>query len=378
MNTMTKFIFAALSLVTLLCVHSPALAAFKAGRAGGEDGGEGCLTEAKAQQARKAYEQVLADDKAGRTKQAYDGVRRVNTACIVGGSPTGRYGPEEDRLAAIRRKSGGKLGEEAENKGRLAEAHKYFVENHHRIASDRVEMKMATARPDDFETVSKAIYGFRRTQEELNRLDMNELRKINPNDHDAIARRGFSPDWFEILLTERDPRLKAIAGYLDKLEAIATKNGEKFLSDEDRIFSVRKSSLTAERETLKEIEKAQKWFGLSRQEKRANDRAVKRGDTLLADDSRKSLELAISYYGLSRHDSEKNVRKVKEKASRLGDAHLKKGEKKIAADYYQIAGLSDKASKIEEAHEAEKEKAEVKRQEKFKKDQKSLEKELGL
>lgn len=361
-----------------LCASSPAYAAFKAGRAGGEDGGEGCLTEAKAQQARKAYEQVLADDKAGRTKQAYDGVLRVNTLCIVGGSPTGRYGPEEDRLAAIRRKSGGKLGEEAENKGGLAEAHKYFSENHYGIAADRVEMKIATARPDDFETMSKAIYGFRRTREYLNGLDMNALRKINPHDRDAIARRGFAPDWFEILLTERDPRLKAIAGYLDKLEAIATKNGEKFLSDEDRIFSARKSSLTAQRETLKEIEKAQKWFGLSRQEKRANDRAVKRGDTLLADGSRSSLQLAISYYDLSRHNSDGNIKKVREKARHLGDAHLKKGEKKIAAEYYQIAGLSDKADKLEAAREAEEQKAEAKRQQQFKKDQKSLEKELGL
>jgi len=356
---------------------SPALAAFQAGHAGGEMS-EDCLTEAKAQQARKAYEQVLADDKAGRTKQAYDGVYRVNTNCIVGGDErTGRLAPEEERLTAIRRKSGLKLGKEAESKGRLAEAFRYYDENFHGIPADQVQMKLATAKPGDFQAVKTGVNYFRDKQK--------YLREYLPKNTDADrarlnARHGFSgQDITWATDPDRNARLEAIPGYLGKLQAIATKEGEKYLAEEDRIFRARKTSGLAKGDTLAELNKARNWFGLFGQGKRADDRAAKRGDTLLADDSRKSLALAISYYEFPIDNMrEKRVEKVRDKARRLGDAHLKKGEKKIAADYYNLAGLGDKAEKLEEADEAEQEKAETRRRDKFKKGQKSLEKELGL
>lgn len=376
MNTMTKYIFVALALVSLSSVHSPALAAFKAGHAGGEMS-EDCLTEAKAQAAKKAYEQVLADDKAGRTKQAYDGVLRVNGNCIVGGDRnTGRLALEEERLTAIRRKSGLKLGGEAENKGRLAEAYQYYNENFHGILADRVQMKLATAKPGDFKAVQTGVNYFRNTQKYLSELPKN----TNADRARLDARHGYGPnDIAWAMDPNRDARLKAITGHLSKLQAIATKEGDKYLAEDERIFNARKTSLAAKRDTFAELNKARDWLGLFGQEKLANDRAVKRGDTLLADDSRKSLELAISYYSFPIDDfREKRAQKVKDKARRLGDAHLKKGEKKIAADYYNLAGLGDKADKLEESHEAEKEKAEVKRQGQFKQDQKSLERELGL
>jgi len=50
----------------------------------------------------------------------------------------------------------------------------------------------------------------------------------------------------------------------------------------------------------------------------------------------------------------------------------------IVAEYYDIAGLSDKAVELSKSHEQEKEKSEAKRQEKFKQEQKSLEEELGI
>ena len=324
--------------------------------------------------AKKNYADMLAHDKAGRTKEAFDAASEFNPSCMS------KNGQEIDRFSATRwamlRKTSLKLGEQAESQGKFAEAHKYFSEHYYGIAADRVEMKMATARPDDFQTVSKAVYRFRETRERLNRLDMDELRKINPNDHDAIARRGYSPQQFGPMVTERDLRLKAIAGYLDKLQAIATRNGDKFLSDEDKIFNARKTSMTAKGDSFDELKKAREWHGLFAQEKRVNDRAVKRGDTLLADDSRKSIELALSYYDFARNEA--GARKARDKARRLGDAHLNKGEKKIAADYYNLAGLDEKASQLAESHEAEKAKAETRRQDKFKQDQKSLEKELGL
>jgi len=191
-----------------------------------------------------------------------------------------------------------------------------------------------------------------------------------------VRNRFLSVDELNATDPEREKRLRAITGYRGKLDAIATKNGEKFLADEDKVFTARKTSITAKGDSLDELEHAKAWLELARQEKRANDRAVKRGDTLLVDDSRKSLELAISYYHFA--DNEKLVHKVKDKARRLGDAQLQKGDKVMAADYYEIAGLSEKAVETRETHEAEKERSEAKRQEQFKKDQKSLEDELGL
>jgi hypothetical protein len=214
-------------------------------------------------------------------------------------------------------------------------------------------MKITLTRSGDFETMRQGVNYFRSLTEDLNRQGGDAAQQ---------------PDC--------KPRLKAIPGYLAELRAIAMKKGDALLAEDDKIFGARKTSVMAKGDSLKELEKAKDWFGIFGQETRAHERAVKRGDTLVADDSRKSLELAISYYGLARNEGK--VRKVQDKARRLGDAHLKKGEKKIAADYYNLAGLGDKASKLEEAHEAEKEKAEAGRQQKFKQEQKSLEKELGL
>jgi hypothetical protein len=47
-------------------------------------------------------------------------------------------------------------------------------------------------------------------------------------------------------------------------------------------------------------------------------------------------------------------------------------------EFYQIAGDSSKAEALEKKSEVEKQKTESARQDKFKKDQQSLEKELGL
>lgn len=366
MNTMTKFIFVTIALA--LATQAPPVFA---------DSGEIDCHDPKnvkiKNAAKQRYEDMLAHDKAGRTKQAYDSANTIAADCIS------RDDREVKRIdAAIRgvlKKSSLKLGEQAESKGKFTEAYEYYLP-FHGIAADRAQMKLATAKPGDFKAVRTGINYLRDTQKYL-----SEYLPKNTIDGRARlnARHGFSGDDIAWAMDpDRDARLKAIAGYLVKLQAIATKEGEKYLAEEDKIFNARKTSVTAQGNSLKEIEKAQDWLGLFGQEKRANDRAVKRGDTLLADDSRKSLDLAMSYYGLSRHDSDKNVRKVQDKARRLGDAHLKKGEKKLAADYYNLAGLGDKAFKLEEAHEAEKEKTETKRQQKFKQDQKSLEKELGF
>ena len=321
-----------------------------------------------------SYQDMLAHDKAGRTRQAYDIARQLDPYCIS------KDEKEINRIEAekitVLKKSGIKLGEEAESKGRFTEAYDYFVV-YDGVAADRVKMKLATSKPDDFETVRTGVSYFRNMQDTLNR-DIDE--SMRPKDRDrarlAVLDRMISQETLDATDPDREKRLQAISGYRSKLDALATKNGERFLIAEDKVFAARKTSITAKENSLDELKRAKDWLELARQEKRANDRAVARGDTLMADDGRKSLELAISYYQFA--DNEKKVAAVTGKARRLGDAQLQKGNKVIAAEYYDIAGLGDKADELRESHEAEKEKTEAKRQEKFKEEQKSLEDELGF
>ena len=341
MTTTTKFIFVAISLAML----APPVFA--------DDGGVDCHDPKYVKlknAAKKDYEDMLAHDKAGRAKEAYDSANSVVPDCIS--KDEQEMNRIEASKVAVLKKSSLKLGEQAEGKGNFTEAYKYY-EYFHGIPADRVQMKLAKSKPGDILTVRTGVNYFRNKQTYLNNLPKNT--------------------------SDDRARLKAIGGYLGELKVIATKQGEKFLADEDKVFNARKTTMMAKGDTLAELNKALDWFGLFGQEKFANDRAVKRGDTLLADDSRKSLRLAISYYSFPIDDfREKRAQKVKDKARRLGDAHLKKGEKQIAADYYNLAGLGDQASKLEESHEAEKEKAETRRQKQFKKERGDLEKELGL
>jgi len=324
--------------VLALFLASPALAVFRST-------GEMCSTNEEAREAKTFYDQALAFEKAGKTKEAYSAGMSVNSSCIADDES------EWGILVGLLKRTSLKLGEGEEARGRFSEAYEYYY-RWHGVPADRVQMKMATADPKNFKAVEAGFYYFRSTKEGLE------------NDTTAPAK----PD--------RAARLKAIAGYLPRLHDIALTNGDKALADEEKVFAARKKSITAQDDSLDELGSAERWLGLIGQEKRAHDRAVARGDTLSAADGRSSLELAISYYDFARN--EKKVQVVRDKARKLGDAHLQKGEKMIASDYYAIAGLGDKASQLLESHEAEKAKAESQRQDQFKKDQDSLEKELGF
>jgi hypothetical protein len=368
MNTMTKLFFVAI----VLAVSAPPVFA--------DGDGVDCHRpeNVKLKNAeKKNYEDMLAHDKAGKAKQAYDIASHLDPYCISKNEQEMNR-IEASKIAVLKRSSL-KLGQQAESKGEFAEAYKYY-ESFHGIDADRAQMKLATAKPGDFETVRTGVNYFRNKQKYLSEAIARNVKTGDVDKaHLAAMNRFTSVDDADAMDPNRDARLKAIAGYLSTLQGIATKQGEKYLADEDKVFNARKTTMMAKGDTLAELNKARDWLGLFGQEKLANDRAVKRGDTLLADDSRNSLRLASSYYTFPHDDlGEKRAQKVKDKARSLGDAHLKKGEKIIAAEYYQIAGLNDKASQLQESHEAEKAKAETKRQGQFKQDQKSLEKELGL
>ena len=324
--------------VLALFLASPALAVFRST-------GEMCITDEEAREAKKFYDQALASEKAGKTKEAYTAGMSVNSACITDDES------EWGILVGLFKRTSLKLGEGEEAGGRFSEAYEYYY-RWHGIPADRVQMKMATADPGNFKAVQAGFNYFRSMKEGLE------------NDTAAAGK----PD--------REARLKAIAGYRTRLHEIAVTNGDKALAAEEKVFAARKKTLTAKDDSLDELENAERWLGLIGQDKRAHDRAVARGDALSAADGRNSLELAISYYDFARN--EKKVQVVRGKARKLGDAHLQKGEKMIASEYYAIAGLEDRSTELRESDEAEKAKAESERKDQFKKDQDSLEKELGF
>jgi len=292
-----------------------------------------------------ALKKIEATERAGKLKVAYDAA--MQSPCYQEGSPVLKD------FEALLKRVAKKLGEAAEKKGQFDEASEYYRTYQFGVDEDRVQYRKAVAKPDVFSRVQGGVVYLRGVQQEL-------------NDPHTMAGMG----------SDRNARMKAIPGYLDKLQTIAIKNGNKYLAEDERIFKARNTSLTAKSDSLSELSKARDWLGLFGQGKLANDRALQHGDVLATKDTRTQLRLAIDYYQFAGNKQKEN--KVKEKARSLGDASLKKGDKKVAAEFYAIAGMDDKSSQLEQSYEKEKDKAESKRQDKFKQDQQSLEKELGL
>lgn len=323
-----------------------------------------------------AFEQRVREveeiEKSGRTRDAFDESQK-GVGCPFSNSPYW------SRLHGVRERTSFKLGEDAEKKGDLENALKYFRDYNHGMAADRVQYKIAGATPDHFQGVSDATFRLRGLRDGLRKESDPRTKGRSYEQLKIDARAGIvSAETAGRADPDLGKRISALDGYLGKLAALARDNGERFLAVEAKAFAERRNLGGGGDTGVQALNKARDWLSLIGQEKRADERAVQRGNELLKDDSRKALEAAIAYFGVDRRSNERNVRKVQERARQLGDANLAKGEKEIAADYYGIAGLDDKSRAIVEKHEAESAKAEVKRQKQFKKEQKDLEKELGL
>lgn len=256
-------------------------------------------------------------EKAGNLKEAYRTARSVHWECL--GNDAGK------RRAALMKRVGRTLAEQAEKQGRLKEAFDWYEGSGLKDEADRVMLKRAKANPDDTGTVGAAIDHFKRRND---------------------------------------------AARVKELRAIASHNVDKWLVAEEKAFAAR-------RESLSELAKAKDWtyYAGSGFEKLA-ERAEMRGDTLAADNARRPIENAIAYYEFA--GKAQKAQSLRQKARKLGDEHASKGEYRLAAEFYRLAGDSDKAAALEQRSEAERQKAESARRDRFKKDQQSLEKELGF
>lgn len=276
--------------------------------------------------------------KTGQHQIAYNFATGDNVACVSTGN--------SKRVEAVLSSASLKLGDEASKNGQHEAAFNFYNRGKHKLEAERAQMKLAQSKPNDANTVVRVMVFLDSAKQGLN----------NPHSQE----------------TKREARLAAIETYLKELHVLIKKNGDKALADEDKSFNLKPTG----DDSLKQLESAKEWFRMTGKEKQVLERAEKRGDNLAANDSRKSLECAISYYEFS--EKAEKIQQVKDKARKLGDTHAGKGEHKVAADYYNIAGLDDKAEKLMDKNEADMERAESKRKTQFKKDQKSLEQELGL
>lgn len=284
--------------------------------------GEMCSASDKSR-AEGALRKAEEAEKAGRYKDAYQ------TATSSFGEPACAVNGYKRRDGLIERASK-KLGAEAEKAGRFGEAFEYYsapYQNGRRdyplAAADRTMLKHAKANPDSYEVVSKAVGYF-------------DQREGKP--------------------------------HLKEVRALARSGGDKMLAREEATFAN-----TARREnSLKDLEKAREWFNLAGEGQRARTRAEQRGDTLLAQGSFRSVELAFSYFSLA--ENPKKTDAAKDRARKLGDDAARKGDHGLAAKFYALSGDEAKAAAIEK----QKAQAEARRQDRFKQEQKSLEKELGL
>lgn len=259
-------------------------------------------------------------EKAGKLKDAYKAATQSIPAIHCAGNGYKRRDGVVERTSK-------KLGAESEKSGKFGEAHEYFSApfrmgrvDYPLADADRTMLKHAKANPDNYKVVSQAASYF-------------DQREGKP--------------------------------HLKEVRDIAKNSGDKALTQEEKSFK-------SNRKSFDMLEKARGWLEIAGQGKLANARAEQRGDALLADSTVSSVELAMQYYNFA--DSKRGEKKAQERARQLGDDAARKGDNGLAAKFYELSGDEAKAAAVEK----QKEKAEVKRQDKFKQDQKSLEKELGL
>jgi len=256
-------------------------------------------------------------EKAGKLKEAFNAAKTVAWECL--GNDAGK------RREALIKRVGRTLGEQEEKQGRFKEAFDWYQSSGLEADADRVMLKQANAKTDDTNAIGNAIEHFKRRN--------NEAR-------------------------------------VKEMRAIAARNVDKWLAAEEKAFAARK-------ESREELGKARDWsYYEGGGRGKIYERAEKRGDVLATDNARRPIENAIAYYEFA--EKPQKAKSVRDKARKLGDAHASKGENKLAVEFYNLAGDDARAEALEKKSEAEKQKTESTRQDKFKKDQQSLEKELGL
>lgn len=254
--------------------------------------------------------------KAGKSREAHAAASQVDMDCVG----------NMNAVDALKKSAAGVIAAEEEKKSRFAEAFDWYRHAGNEKDAGRMQRKLVEAKPEDVNTVSRAISFFHAIGDAAGEKDMR---------------------------------------------AHALKNVDSALAAEEKQFSaVGKNSMAA-------LGKARDWINYAQAGKdRVMARAEQRGDTLFAEDSRTFLELALNYFGFA--EKKDKQQKLRDKARGLGDRAAAKGEMELAAGYYHVAGDNDKAEALRKRSEQQQAQTEEVRKKKFSKEQDELEKELDL
>ena len=269
------------------------------------------------QDAKAVMKQAEDLERAGKIREAHTAAGKAASECVGNINRDGLL----QRTAKV-------IGTEEEKKGHFEDAFDWYERAKSPADAGRMQRKFVEAKPDDMNTVGRAIGFF--------------------EFHDDKAQE-------------------------QAVRAHALKNVEKALAEEEKHFA----AVMNMKDSRKQLELARNWTSHAKAgEDRVRDRAAKRGDTLAAEEGRKFLELALSYYEYAQQPDK--AKKVREKALAMAKRHEAKGEGETAADYYALAGDDKKSEAVKKQTEQRQQQAEEGRQKTFKKDQSDLEKSLGF
>jgi hypothetical protein len=219
-----------------------------------------------------------------------------------------------------------RLGSDAEAAGRLEQAFEYFEQGAHLTDAKRVGLARIHARPDDLQQATWLM--------------------------DFMRRHEFADGVAEI-------------------ERVARSQSERLLAEENQSFAIRNPRMDL-------LHLARDWLNLAGDEVAASvrARAGARGDQYAALDYSYALGQGVSFYELA--GREDGVAAVRAKAARVAQQKSGGEEWAEAALLYEIAGNEAQANALREQRAAQAQTSEAARQEKFKKEQDDLEKELGF
>ncbi|MDP2689826.1 MAG: hypothetical protein Q8P48_06910 [Deltaproteobacteria bacterium] len=334
--------------IVVCALSTPAFCAERAGGRGkivshGEDGS--VCYESDVREDEEFVRKTEAAEKAGKLKKAFDAASGVSPGCL----PENGY----ERLFSVIERTYKKLGQEAERAGRFYEAHKYYVypfehffapgsfrerEKYYSFDdADRAMLSYARAGQDDYKVVERAVR-------------YSEARNGKPN-------------------------LKEVRG-------LAVRGGDRLLAKEEKAFAERRY-----KDALDILRESGRWFNMADDERKVNERAGKRADSLLKEGSYDSIERALDYCDVTLMGNAYAQKRDKARAlaGKLGNEAEQSGDYAMAERYYSLSGddsrrdaMGRKIDAIETHKEKKKTEAEGKRQGQFKKEQDALEKELGF
>lgn len=306
------------------------------------------------------FDQASQAIAAGRDAEGFAMFKKITSACFDSGDAKAKALRFDAATVAV----GSKLAKAAESTGKFDDALGFYFDIRNVTSAytesdeDRVVMANARANKSNRNAVGRA----------LSRFNDEEIERWSSGSHRDLAKPHVAK------------RASEMRAYGAEARAIATGQGDAAMAAEEKAFQGRGGvGVVFGGYTQSNIEEAKAWYGMvgfSTGIARANERAVARGDQLLKEDAESILQVALDYF--TEAGAVAKAQQVRAKAKVLGDAAAARDQYERAAEYYELAGMSERADAVMAAGEEKAEAAESQRQEEFQSGMDDLEKELGF